>query len=1415
MKFVCNKYIIVVFVLFLLFSKQLLAFDYPPITYLSIDQGLSNNSVRCIYQDHKGFIWLGTYDGLNRYDGYGFKVFRNSFNKENSLINNWINVINEDDNGVIWIGTRQGLCIYRSLSENFSPIYYFAPDRKLKKITAVIRDIEKDDQGNMFIGTSDMGLFFCAKGDTIASEVHFEYETNTGKSYDVPAIKKGSDKRVWVFVRNKGLCLYDYQSRKIKLINAKVASANCLEADGGNLWMGSDHGIYWYNINSNSYSKVYNEGNRKLSFDNVVSLTLDKDKKLWVATNGGGVNILNTKTDEINYLSAGTGKYSLTSDAVFAIIEDQQDRKWIGTLRGGVNVIDPQKERFQTIVSNSTANNNTISNSVFSFYEAPDGNLWMGTDGGGLRIWNRIQNSFTEFKHIPGNPSSISDNFITDIKGDYLGNIWIATYWGGINRFNKTNHTFRQYKFLNPSDNSAVTALTFLLYEDAQKNLWAGNLQLGLFRLNREMDRFELFDNRLRDLFALKEDNDGVLWAGNLSQLIRIDRDNRKQIFYTIGRPVRSIHEDRMGNFWIGTEGGGLVLFDRKQNKIRARYTTEEGLCNNSVLNILEDLQGNLWLSTFNGLSKFNIKDRAFKNYYHSDGLQSNQFNFNAALSLNTGEFVFGGIKGFSLFRPELISTTGSTPKIFITGIKINNKPLEQDHSYVTKASNDIIEEIKVPYNKAVFTFDFAALEYSSPDKIQYAYYMDGWDRGWNYIGNIRTATYTHLSEGSYIFRVKSTNAEGVWNTKEIRLNIIVLPPWYRSWWAYLFYMAAIGTAIYYYQQYKAKQNRLQYEVEIARLNAQNERTERERSQAELERERAERERGEAELAREQAEWEKERVINEKEKEINEKKLSFFTSISHEFRTPLTLIINPLKDIVTNKAGEHTKPDHELDIVYRNARRMLSLVDQLLLFRKAESEMDKIRPSKLNIYNLANEVYLCFVQQAKAKKIDYLFDCPNEALEVYADREKLEIILYNLLSNALKFTPEGGCITCNVKETLDDVVIEVQDNGAGIPKEVGDQLFDKFYQAERKDAVFKPGFGIGLYLVKQFTEQHKGTISYQSEEGVGTTFTLKLLRGKDHFDPDLILQGSTEEPVFLKELALEEGMAEQNAMHVEQNTGPLEAVVSEKKSILIVDDDEQVRGYLVQLFKSKFQIYLAQSGEEGMELAKKNLPDLIITDIQMQGISGIDLCKTIKEDASLGHIPVILLTGSTSSEIKLQGVEGGADDYITKPFDKDILLARVASLLKARTSLQKYFYGEITLAKSDLKISSEYKEFLDKCMSIVEAHLDDETFNVKSLLAEMGMSHSSLLRKVKSVSGLSINAFIRFIRLRKAAEILIHTNCNTSETAFQVGIYDVKYFREQFNKVFGMKPSEFIKKYRRTFGNQYTLNKDSINPEKS
>jgi signal transduction histidine kinase/ligand-binding sensor domain-containing protein/DNA-binding response OmpR family regulator len=1346
----------------------------PPLSYLGIEQGLSNNTIRAIYQDRKGFIWFGTYDGLNRYDGYEFKVFRNRFNDTSSLVDNSIHAIQEDAAGNVWIGTNTGLSIYQTATDKFTRLQYVPYGEKgARPLTTETKDIKRTDDGTLLIASLIDGLL--VSHNNTAVQVPLVANGVTTTNYSAACIRIDAKKRVWVFVVSRGLCLFDAHTRQLQLVNETLKSSFRIFPDGEQLWVGTNNGIYTYDINTNTYSRALNQYDPQLLTDKVADFALDHQRRLWMATKDNGVKVYDPATKQVTHLVADGRLNSLSNENFNTVFVDREGRVWLGSQRGGINIIDGQKSRFTTIAHDPLNSNSLVNSYVSAFYEMNDGRIWIGSEFGGVSVWDRKQGIFTNYKNDPRNAASISNNFITSITSDQDGAVWIGTYWGGMNRFNQQDHTFRRYKCFNPIYNNAENKMVYRLCVDHEGALWATTLQEGgikgaLYRYNKTTDRFEFFDN-LSELFAIHEDRNGVLWAGNLTQLIKIDRTNKQHTYYNIGKSVRSIVEDKAGNFWIGTEGGGLILFNRAQGKITARYTTDEGLCNNEVMNMQEDGKGNLWMSTYNGLACFTPATKTFHNYYQGDGLQSNQFNPNSSLALRSGELLFGGIKGFNIFHPQNIQQTPHPSQVYLTGITVDNQPVPYT------------EKLSVPYNKAVFSFNYVVPEYATPGKITYAYYMEGWDRGWNYTGNLRTANYTHLSEGHYVFRVKSTDVNGVWNKEEVALHITVLPPWYRTWLAYLLYGCAIASLLYAWWWYRSKQTRLKYEVAIANLDAENKRSE-------LERERAERE--------------KEQVLNERERTINENKLTFFTNISHEFRTPLTLIINPLKDVLSRKEDAPEKPDGELQTVYRNARRMLSLVDQLLLFRKAESGMDTIRPAKQEVYALAHDIFLCFVQQAKAKKITYEFDCPLQHLEVYADLEKLGIILYNLLSNALKYTPEGGRIVLQVRETDKEVVFHVQDTGIGIDKETGDQLFEKFYRASSQAITAQKGFGIGLYLVKHLTAQHKGQISFESKPGEGTTFTLSLLKGFQHFDADVIFDKAPVQPVLLEELALDDVLTT-TAESLEPDEEPLEAVVSEKKSILLIDDDEQILQYLSGLFRNTYQVLLAANGEDGMDLARKHLPDLVISDIQMQGMSGIDLCQKIKEDAALQHIPVILLTASTAAGVRLKGVEGGADDYITKPFDKDILVARVASLLKARTVLQHYFFNAITLKHTDQKVSQEYKEFLERCIAIVESHLDDDNFNLKVLLAEIGMSRSNLFRKVKSVSGLSIKSFIRFIRLRKAAELFINTNYNVSETALRVGINDIKFFRAEFNKVFGMNPSEYIKKYRKTFGNQFVV----------
>lgn len=1361
---------LILLILATLFGMQALhAIDKTPITHLGIQQGLSNNSIRCIYQDHKGLMWFGTYDGLNRYDGYNFTAFRNKLNDSTSLPHNYIYTIHEDKRNNLWIGTGQGIAIYNGIYSRFKPAYYLVHStRERRKISFNVNVIESDNKGNVFIGTNGWGLLIKKHNRDVAHQIPIIEGKDERTGYNVQTISIDKLGNIWLFILDVGLCKLDTVNHSISKVNDVVKSATSMKPDNeGYIWIGTNNGLYKYSVQSNSYGQHYSEESGNLTTNRVVSLFYDKEKKLWIGTEGGGLNILNTNSMQLEYILPGEGEDDLSSESVFSIYSDNESRIWLGTLKGGINIIDPQKGRFRTVSHRINERNSLVNNFVSSFYEGKNGELFIGTDGGGMSIWNRQLNTFTNYSHDAANPFSISNNSVSCIRQDHLGDIWIATFGGGVNKFNRARGSFEHFKCINDSTGEE-NKNAWLIYEDRDNDLWATTFGSGkLYRFNRQANRFEIFGQELNDLISLTEDHTGALWAGNSYQLIRIDKVKHRHTMYEIGKPVRSIYEDKNNNLWIGTEGGGLILFN---GAISKRYSDADGLSNNAVLSIIEDEKGYLWLSTFNGLSRFDPATKQFKNFYQSDGLQSNQFSHNAALHLQSGELVFGGINGFNLFYPQEISFRNYMPPVLFTGIWINNKPGgEVDKYIVNTPGDDRISGLRVPFNQAVLSFHFTALEYSSPEKIRYAYFLEGWDKGWNYTDNIRAINYNNISEGSYTLRVKSTNAEGVWNAKEAIIRVEVLPPWYRTWWAYLLYISLAASLAYVYYRYRTRQAKLEYEIKVAHINA------------------------------------------EKEKEINEKRQSFFTNISHEFRTPLTLIINPVKDLL-KKEPKEAKQHSELNVVYRNARRLLSLVDQLLLFRKAENNADQLRVTKLNFYELCKEVFLCFIQQAKSKNIEYLFEAPDQSLELYGDRNKMEIVFYNLLSNAIKYTEDSGKVIFRITESSDTIEVAVIDSGYGIPPETGDKLFEKFYQVKDRSVPAKPGFGIGLYLVKHFIDSHKGQISYESEPGKGTSFYVTLQKGSKHFAEQPLFEEAKTEPGIFKEIS-DIDPVPPNSKSLKPDMAGLDAIITDIRSILVIDDNEQMREYVAGIFRAQFTVYEAARAEDGLKLARQYLPDIIISDIVMDGMTGIELCRSIKETPSLSHIPVILLTGSSSPESKLQGVEGGADDYITKPFEKELLLARVGSLLKNRQNLQKYFYNEITHQENSLKISAEYKDFLEACIAIVEKHLDNDDFTIQTLAEEIGMSHSRLYKKIKAISGQSANSFIRFIRLRKAAELFINTNYNVNETAFYVGIMDVKYFREQFHKTFGMNPSDYIEKYRKVFGKNFNLNEKAVRPK--
>ncbi|MEI6945565.1 two-component regulator propeller domain-containing protein [Paraflavisolibacter sp. H34] len=1368
------------------------------IRYLGIEQGLSNNSVRSILQDRNGYLWFGTYNGLCRYDGYSFRLFYNEPGDSLSLPNNHVYALYEDRQQNLWAGTDKGLGVYHNLSGRFRPVYFIPAGRQRpEKIGMQVLVLDADTSGNLFIGTNGAGLLVRYRGKEVAEQLPVLVHGKLTSSYFFRSLKVDRRQRVWLVVSQLGLCVYEPGSRQLRLVSSALTEAWDLETDGQEtVWIGTRNGLYTYRIATNTLQPAFPRSAGVPASDNVLSLCLDRQHQLWMGTAGEGIFVQDTRTGALRHLEPALPGQQPGRETFTCIFEDKEGRKWFGTLKGGLRILDPFPSPFRTIAHNPHQANSLVHNFVSAFLEDRQGRLWIGTDGGGLSIWNRPAQTFSNYQHQEGIPGSLGSNLVVGLCQDYLGAVWVTTFGGDVSRFNETTRSFESFPCINPATGEADKNVR-LLYEDREKNLWANTYWPGrLYRFNRALHRFELYNRQtdLSNLLTLAGDRSGTLWAGNSHALIRIDSAYR-HTHYEIGTAVRDIYEDKKGNLWVGTEGGGLLRFDRRHGKIDRQYTTANGLCNNSVLRILENGIGDLWLSTFYGLSLFDPASGTFKNFYQEDGLQSNQFSYGAALRLRSGELAFGGIRGFNLFQPDSLRLNNSQAPLLITGLRYNNQPVWAGNRLVARVRGDQVAALRLPAGEAVLSVDFAALNFASPQRVRYTYRLEGHQQEWTDPGRERTAHFSNLAPGQYVLRIRATLPNGSWNPEEIRLPVEVVPPWYRSWWANALYILLAGVVLLLYLGYRASRLRLQYQVKVARLHTAAEQ--------------AERGRQEAELAREKAERETEKVRYEKEEEIREKQFSFFTQISQEFRTPLTLIANPVKALLEQDPEQRCDRERaELTTVYRNARRMLSLVEQLQLFRKAETGLDRLAAAPLDLCQLSREVYLCFVQQAQARNIDYQFDCSEQPLEIYADAAKLEIILYNLLSNALHFTPQGGSVSLRITGQEREVVLEIQDSGPGVPPEVGDRLFEKYLHAPEGVARAPLGLGIGLYLVRHFTEQHKGSVSCRSGEGTGTTITLRLLRGTAHFDPGTVREPGAMAPGLLEELAFEEGDLEEVPA---AGAAPLEevvdSVITDKPTLLVVNDDPEMRKYLLRLLQDRYLLYEAAGGEEGLVVARKQLPDLVLTEVQLEGNRGIDLCKSLKADPALQHIPVILLTADSAPETLLKGVEGGADAYVAKPFDRDFLLARIASLLKARTSLQQYFLNEVTMSRTDQKIPEEYREFLEQCIETVERHLDDEEFSVKTLMTEMGMSHSALYKKVKSVSGQSVSSFIRFIRLRKAAELLITTGMNISEAARSVGFLEMKYFRKQFCKLFGMNPSDYIAKYRRVFSDKYTVKK--------
>ena len=1326
-------------------------------TYTTND-GLPSKNTTATLRDRRGFVWVGTENGLCRFDGYSFKIFSNKLGDSTSISNNFINALVEDRNGKIWVATMDGLNLLDPLSERFTRFLH--DDRNASSLSNnKVWSVLCDRTGKLWIGTDDgfneyvaskkgfaiyrpnlskrnsmMGksvnsIIEDAKGDLwlgnwSAGLNHFQKAKRSFTNYaqyqkpgeknpnDVWSLCYAQDGKIWVGTYWNGLFIFDPKTGKFQKITIpdkdNYSVFSIMKVNRDRMLIGGNNGFYWFDSNSMAWDRIDDIQNN--SFGDAYK---DRDGIIWInAKNGLRKMDHHQNKFALHPLSLGNRevKSMVVLDSVI----------WLGTNNGLFKISRPSGK--VTVFTKGTHPGSLASNEIQKLYNDSKGILWVLTENG-FDSYDERANFFTHHFHH----SSIGNLFNEDVFRDILevgnGSYILATD-AGIKIYDTKTNEFKHYYNQPKNALSINNNHTYALAKAPDGKIWVGTYGGGVNVFDPKTGQFQSIETVVNA-------------KGTLSSNV-----------------INAIFTDSKKNMWVcSADGLNKYIFKEKRFLI---YSKTNGFASNVFNGIAEDENGVIWLTTENGISSLNPTDNKIRNFDDADGVAV------SSVIVSSGKMLYvAGNKGFFSFDPRALKYNRQAPPVFITDFQLFNKSVLPSADGPLKENLNTASTITLGYDQSVFSIDFVALNYSYSWKNQYAYRLVGFDKKWNYVGTQRRATYTNLNPGKYTFQVKASNNDGVWNQEGKSIMIIIKAPWYLTWWALILYVIAFGAGTYLYISYRRKQQELKYEIKIAHIESEN------------------------------------------EKELNERKLSFFTNISHEFRTPLTLIINPVKELLYQ--DDKNMDTSGMNIVYRNAKRLLSLVDQLLLFRKADFKGDTLKAANINLVSLVKEVFLCFSHQARSKNINYDFISRSERADIYADREKLEIAIFNLLSNAFKFTPDDGSIIVEIKESQYTVEILIVDSGFGIREDLTEKIFDRFYQEDNRNRSLASGFGIGLYLVKNFVEMHGGAVTCRNNEQIGTTFTVSLLKGSSHINPDFIVPEQQESSSFLKELNQEDLITEPVEVKDARLT---EMIAEERKAILIVDDNPEIADYLAEVFGQQYRIYQASDGEAGLAIIREFLPDIVISDVMMQGMGGIELCSIVKEDESISHIPIVLLTASTSAEIKLKGVESGADDYISKPFDKDLLVARIGGILKSKSKLQKYFYGEITLNPNSSKISAEYKEFLKNCIRIVEGKIEDPNLNIKMLAEEMGMSRTNLFNRIKSISGHSSNSFIRFIRLRKAAEIFISTDKTIQETMYMVGINDIKYFREQFKKIFEMNPSEYIKKYRKTFSNTQSIGRD-------
>jgi signal transduction histidine kinase/ligand-binding sensor domain-containing protein/DNA-binding response OmpR family regulator len=1312
--------------------------------HLDDRDGLSHNRVTSIFEDDLGFMWMGTLSGLNHFDGTEIKVYRYDENDPYSLSNSNIIWIKEGPNKQIWIKTSYGVYAYDIFKEKFVNISEMLTRLRVDGYNFL--DIIQDKNDHFWFLLADVGISqYDPQNDSI-------YKVTTGERNET-SIQLDNEGNLAVFHFDGEINILDIQTRqKIKSIQCPPQMRNnenltALITSKGDYWLyAKDYpmGVCFFDTKTGESRQF---GEKEFGSDIISGIVEDSNGEIVIGADHYGLSVIGADFKIKQYVHNPADSKSLSHNSIVSLYSDRSGTVWIGTNKGGINYYSPQSAHFSFYKQTGNINNNE--NDVLRIVETPDHNLWIASDGGGLVFFDRAEGKFKSYSKGKNSNQGLSSNIIVSMISDGREGLWIGTYLSGLNHFD--GKTFTTYRHDNGDENTISDDSIWSLFIDSRGNLWVGTLTKGIdvydkkFRKILHLDQYGsgLSSNYIT---AIREDADGKMWIGTgygvdvydpKTETIQHIRTENNGANGLSNNTIVTLLMDKE-QVWVGTMHG-LNRITRSSGQIIS-FTKNDGLPHNLIASILKDHKGDFWLGTYQGLSKMTIGETGlaqFENFDVSDGLQGDIFNERSATRLQSGELVFGGKNGINIFDPAVIESSVRKEKLVFLDFYLSNQQIRPGEVVNERtwfenginATNDLVLE----HDENSFSIGFKALNFYQKENTIYKYRLIGFDKDWVVLPNIRRASYTNLDPGKYRFEVQASVQTQPEGASMIYMDVEIKPPFWQTPLAYLIYVVIILGSLYFTRNSIVQKERFRAKVQ------------------------------------------QERIESKRMHDLDMMKIKFFTNISHEFRTPLSLIITPLESLMTRLAGQSESKD--LHMIHRNAKRLLTLVNQLLDFRRMEAEQHQLALASGDLILFLRDITNHFTDISSDRKID--MDFHSEVVELLAlfDRDKVEKIMFNLLSNAFKFTHEKGNISVLVSETSRigedaNIRIVVKDTGIGIPKDKLEDVFKRFFQVENSEVLnLNHGSGIGLSITKEFVEMHNGSIRVESELGKGSAFIVDLKL------KTILTKEEVVEPEFNDNLVDKLGF------------------VLGRPTLLVVDDNIDFRFYLAENLRIHFNVIVASNGKVAWKKAMEHPIDLIVTDIMMPEMNGIELCQKVKKDPRTAHIPVILLTARYSDDQKMEGYDAGASEYITKPFNFEILLRSIQSSVK----LQKFIHAvenRKEIEPSEINIVSLDEKLLSKALQIVEDNMSNADFSVQGLSHELGVSRGQLYKKTLEITGKTPIEFIRLVRLKRAAALLEKSQLTVAEVAYKVGFNNPKYFTKYFREEFQTLPSKYSEKYR-------------------